>query len=181
VVEKAGESPNRVVGVVGCGDWGLNHVRNFHQLGALGALSDLSEKRRHAASEIAPDVRVYADPLDVFRSPVKGVVIATPVETHYRLAMHAIEHGKDVLVEKPLALTYREGAALLEAANERGVLVMVGHVLEYHPAILKLIDLVGEGTLGRLQYIYSNRLMLGKVRKEENILWSFAPTTWQSF
>jgi predicted dehydrogenase len=164
-----------VVGVIGCGDWGINLVRNFHQLGALAMVSDLSKERLRVAETTAPGVSLTADPVKILRSPVKGVVIATPAETHYRLAAQAIEYGKDVLVEKPLALTENEGAALLRLAAGRGVLLMVGHVLEYHPAILSLLALIRQGTLGNLQYIYSNRLSLGKIRKEENILWSFAP------
>jgi predicted dehydrogenase len=104
-----------------------------------------------------------------------GVVIATPAETHYQLAKRALEAGKDVFVEKPLALTYAEGARLVHLAEARGRILMVGHVLEYHPAVVKLLALVRRGELGKIRYIYSNRLSLGKIRREENILWSFAP------
>jgi predicted dehydrogenase len=170
---QSGQKPT--VGVIGCGDWGINHVRNFYQLGSLAMVADLSKERLHHVRSLAPETLLAADPVEVLRSPVTGIVIATPAETHYRLAMQAIEYGKDILVEKPLSLTESEGAVLLRSAAERGVVLMVGHVLEYHPAILKLLGLIRQGMLGKLQYIYSNRLSLGKVRKEENILWSFAP------
>jgi len=104
-----------------------------------------------------------------------AVVIATPAESHYDLALRALGAGKDVFVEKPLALTYGQGQRLVQSAGERGRILMVGHVLEYHPAILRLRELVRSRELGKVHYIYSNRLSLGKVRREENILWSFAP------
>jgi predicted dehydrogenase len=111
----------------------------------------------------------------VLASDVTGVVLATPAPTHFGLARRALEAGKDVFVEKPLALHYAEGAELVRLAEREGRILMVGHVLEYHPAIVELLRLVRSGELGRLQYVYSNRLSFGKVRREENILWSFAP------
>jgi predicted dehydrogenase len=118
---------------------------------------------------------VVADVADVLSSPVSGIVIATPAETHFDLTRLSLEAGKDVFVEKPLALTYEQGEQLVRLAEERGRMLMVGHVLEYHPAIARLHELVRDGALGKIHYIYSNRLSLGKVRREENILWSFAP------
>jgi predicted dehydrogenase len=106
---------------------------------------------------------------------VQGVVIATPAETHYALAKKVLEAGKDLFVEKPLALTYEQGAELVQLAERQKRILMVGHVLEYHPAILRIRELIHSGDLGKLYYIYSNRLSLGKIRREENILWSFAP------
>jgi predicted dehydrogenase len=103
------------------------------------------------------------------------VVIATPAETHYSIAKLALNAGKDVLVEKPLTLDLSEAEQLLKLAVEKNAVLMVGHLLEYHPAVLRLRELVQCGELGELRYIYSNRLNLGKVRREENILWSFAP------
>jgi len=111
----------------------------------------------------------------VLASDVSGIVISTPAETHYKLTRRALEAGKDVFVEKPLALTYDQGSRLVGLAQQRHRILMVGHVLEYHPAIVRLHGLVRDGVLGKVQYIYSNRLSLGKVRREENILWSFAP------
>ncbi len=109
------------------------------------------------------------------KEEVKGVVIATPAVQHYQMAKMALLAGKDVFVEKPLALTVEEGEELIALAKNQQKILMVGHILEYHPAVLKLKDLIANGSLGKIQYIYSNRLNLGKFRTEENILWSFAP------
>ena len=163
------------VAVIGCGYWGKNLVRNFAQLGALRMVCDATEVGRQRATELAPDCATVADPAEVWEAPVAGVVIATPAETHYDLTRQALLAGKDVLCEKPLALTYEQGAELVRLAESRGRILMVGHVLEYHPGIVRLLELVRSGELGRVRYIYSNRLSLGKVRREENILWSFAP------
>jgi UDP-2-acetamido-3-amino-2,3-dideoxy-glucuronate N-acetyltransferase len=106
---------------------------------------------------------------------IQGVVIASSAVTHSAIAKYALEAGKDVLVEKPLALVPEEGRGLVELARERGRILMVGHVLEYHPAVDRLHKFVTDGSLGRIQYLYSNRLNLGRIRSEENVLWSFAP------
>lgn len=168
-------SKNPPVAVIGCGYWGKNLVRNFHRLGALAAVCDATPTGRATAAEIAPQVPVVADPDEVLRGGASGVVIATPAETHYEIASRALRAGKDVFVEKPLALTFEQGAALVRLAEESKAVLMVGHVLEYHPAIVRMRELVESGELGRVRYISSNRLNLGKVRREENILWSFAP------
>lgn len=160
------------IAVIGCGYWGKNLVRNFHQLGALAAVCETTDVGRATAAQIAPEVPIVAD-LDAIEAP--AVAIATPAETHYDLVRRALAAGKDVFVEKPLALTYAEGERLVELARATGRILMVGHVLEYHPAVVKLTELVISGALGKLYYIYSNRLSLGKIRREENILWSFAP------
>lgn len=163
------------VAVIGCGYWGKNLVRNFRQLGALRMACDAAEAGRKLAAEMAPHVEVVADIDEVLSAPVEGMVIATPAETHYELARQALEAGKDVLCEKPLALTYEQGAELVHLAEREERILMVGHVMEYHPGIVRLLELVWDGELGKVRYIYSNRLSLGKVRREENILWSFAP------
>lgn len=164
------------IAVIGAGYWGVNHVRNFHALGALGMVCDTSRPSLERIAAMFPGVRIESD----FRSAlsdanVRGVVIATPAESHYRIARQAIEAGKDVLVEKPLTLDVTEGEEIVALARERGAILMVGHLLEYHPAVLRLRELIESNEIGDLQYIYSNRLNLGKVRREENILWSFAP------
>ena len=163
------------VAVVGCGYWGKNLVRNFNQLGALRMVCDGAEGARQLAVEMAPHAEVVAHVDAVWSAPVEGVVIATPAETHYALTRQALAAGKDVLVEKPLALTYEQGVELVHLAERQSRILMVGHVLEYHPGIGRLLELVRSGELGKVRYIYSNRLSLGKVRREENILWSFAP------
>ena len=165
-------APN--VAVVGCGYWGKNLVRNFKDLGALAAICDVDAERaaRLADAHDVPVrgfVEVLADPA------ISGVVIAAPAEQHATLTREALLAGKDVFVEKPLALQVSDAEALVTMARDAGRILMVGHLLQYHPAFLQLRAFVREGRLGRLQYIYSNRLNLGKVRREENILWSFAP------
>ncbi len=167
--------PPPAVAVVGCGYWGRNLVRNFRELGALRQICEPGAAGQRTAAELAPDVELVTDVDAVLGSGVDAVVIATPAETHFPIARRALEAGKDVFVEKPLALTSGEGARLVALADERRRILMVGHVLEYHPGIRRLQALVDEGELGKVQYIYSNRLSLGKIRREENILWSFAP------
>jgi predicted dehydrogenase len=164
------------VAVVGCGYWGKNLVRNFMQLTALHTVCDATPTGRALAAGIAPDAQIVSDFETVLANPaIAGVVIATPAETHYGLVKRALQAGKDVFVEKPLALTYEQGFELVKLARATQRILLVGHVLEYHPAITRLQELITHGTLGKIQYIYSNRLNLGKIRSEENILWSFAP------
>jgi len=163
------------VTVIGCGYWGKNLTRNFYQLNALDMVCDLTEQGRRTAAEVAPGVRVVDTLEDVLASATPAVVIATPAETHYPVVAAALRAGKDVFVEKPLALTFEQGAELVQLAAEQKRILMVGHVLEYHPAIQRLHEIIHSGQLGRIHYIYSNRLSLGKIRREENILWSFAP------
>jgi predicted dehydrogenase len=173
-VQRAGHPPR--VAVVGCGYWGRNLVRVFHSLGALRGVCESAEAGVELARQIAPDVPIVREFQQVLDdSQVDAVAVVTPAETHARLVTMALEAGKHVFVEKPLALTYREGAEMVRLAEERGRILMVGHILEYHPAVVELVRRVRNGELGTLQYIYSNRLNLGKVRREENILWSFAP------
>tara|TARA_B100000676_G_scaffold24333_1_gene21845 strand:- start:1479 stop:2495 length:1017 start_codon:yes stop_codon:yes gene_type:complete len=162
--------------VLGCGHWGKNLVRNFNKLGALGLVCDVGEPGRAKSKELAPDVEVSAEFEEAFtRDDIEGVVLATPAETHLELAMRAMESGKDVYVEKPMALDFREGVRMKEFADRHKRILMVGHILEYHPAVKRLRALLADGTLGKVNYIYSNRLNFGKIRTEENALWSFAP------
>jgi UDP-2-acetamido-3-amino-2,3-dideoxy-glucuronate N-acetyltransferase len=163
------------IAVIGCGYWGKNLVRNFSQLGTLSQICDLNESGRQAAAKLAPGCPVVSHLADVWNSSVNAVVIATPAETHFAIVRQALEAGKDVFVEKPLAVTYNEGTQLVRLSEKTQQILMVGHVLEYHPAIVRLHALVSAGELGKIRYIYSNRLSLGKIRREENILWSFAP------
>jgi predicted dehydrogenase len=164
------------VAVLGCGYWGQNLVRNFYQLGALGLVCDPAEAGRARAGQIAPGIETCGNFQEVFRrKDIHAVVLATPAETHRPLALEAIAAGMDVLVEKPLALDFREGLQMEESAGKAGRILMVGHLLEYHPAVVKLRELVANRDLGKVNYIYSNRLNFGKIRTEENALWSFAP------
>ncbi len=164
------------VAVIGSGYWGKNLVRNFSALSALGAVCDSDEDTLAGFRMQYPHGRVVKAYSDVLRDETLGAVaIATPAETHATLVREALLAGKDVFVEKPLCLSIEEGQALVKLAKDRQRILMVGHLLWYHPAILKLKEFIDSGELGRIQYIYSNRLNLGKIRREENILWSFAP------
>ena len=164
------------IAVIGSGYWGKNLVRNFAELGALAMICDTNTETREALAAQYPGCRAVADFAEVLRDDsIQAVSIATPAETHGTLVRQALLAGKDVLVEKPLCLVEEEARSLVALAKQQGRLLMVGHLLWYHPAILKLKELIDNGDLGRIQYVYSNRLNLGKIRREENILWSFAP------
>jgi UDP-2-acetamido-3-amino-2,3-dideoxy-glucuronate N-acetyltransferase len=164
------------VAVVGNGYWGKNLVRNFYELGALGKVCDNTPSLLAAAKAKYPSIECCSQYSDLLQDDsIRGVVIAAPATSHFSMAKSALLAGKDVFVEKPLALTVIEGKELVELAEKNGRVLMVGHILQYHPAIRKLKELVSRGTLGRVEYVYSNRLNIGKIRAEENILWSFAP------
>ena len=164
------------IALVGCGYWGKNLCRNFHALGALSAVVDATENGQATARSIAPETEITDNLDDVLRNDqIQGVALATPAETHPKLAIQAMQAGKDVFVEKPMALTLEDAEKMKKVAEEAGRILMVGHLLEYHPAVLKLREMIASGELGKINYIYSNRLNFGKVRTEENALWSFAP------
>ena len=166
----------RNIAVIGGGYWGKNFVRNFSQLDALHTVCDADPKKLKNFKTLYPDTNVESDYLTVLgNEEIKGAVIATPAVLHYPMAREALLAGKDVFIEKPIALTVGEGRELVKLAEEKTRILMVGHLLEYHPAVEKLKEIVDRGELGKVQYIYSNRLNLGKFRTEENILWSFAP------
>lgn len=162
--------------LIGCGYWGKNHARNLSALGALKLICDPSGYGRDNAGKFAPDCGLADRADEAFqRGDIDGVVIATPAETHCELALKAFSAGKHVMVEKPMALTYGDALKMKAASEEAERILLVGHLLEYHPAITAIKDLIANGSLGKIQYIYSNRLNFGKIRTEENALWSFAP------
>ena len=164
------------IAVIGSGYWGENLVRNFHQLGVLKLICDKNEKIVNQFKKQYPDVETCLDLEDVFcHEDIKAVVVATPAESHFAVVQKALSAGRHVFVEKPLALTETEGQQLVKLAEQNELILMVGHILQYHPAVIKLKDLIYSGELGKIQYLYSNRLNIGKIRNEENILWSFAP------
>jgi len=166
----------RNIAVVGAGYWGKNLVRNFSQLGVLKTVCDAEPQTRQQIPKDYPDVAVADDFGSILNDPdIQGAVIAAPAAQHFQLARAALHAGKHVFVEKPLSLTYNDGDALVRLAAEQGRVLFVGHILNYHPAVIQMKAMINEGKIGRLQYIYSRRLSLGKIRREENILWSFAP------
>jgi len=163
------------VGVVGCGYWGKNLVRVFSELGHLAAICDSDRPRLEDLSRSYPAVAVNRYEELLAMPEVRGVVVAAPAAQHYALAKQALLAGKDVFVEKPLALRLQDGEELVQLAKAASRILMVGHLLHYHPAIVMLRQRIREGDLGRIEYISSSRLNLGRLRMEEDILWSFAP------
>ncbi|RWX46751.1 UDP-2-acetamido-3-amino-2,3-dideoxy-glucuronate N-acetyltransferase [Candidatus Electrothrix aarhusensis] len=164
------------ISVIGSGYWGKNLVRNFHALNALHSICDSNPDTLASFKKDYPEVELCVSFSEVINNPdITGVAISTPAVTHATLAKEALLAGKDVYVEKPLCLSEKDGRELNRIAKEEGRILMIGHLLWYHPLVLKLKELIDAGELGRIQYIYSNRLNLGKLRREENVLWSFAP------
>ncbi len=160
------------IGQVGLGYWGKNLARNFDDVAGLAWLCDASETLREEFAKRYPTARVAADFDELLASDVEAVVIATPVPTHYPLAKRALEAGKHVFVEKPPAMRVAEMEELVALAEERGLVLMPGHLLLYHPGVHKLKELVDTGDLGEVLCVYGNRQNLGKIRTDENALWS---------
>jgi predicted dehydrogenase len=166
------------VGVVGLGYWGPNLARNFDRLpGAeLAYCCDLDEANLEKAGSLYPNAAMTDDYTQLLADDaLDAIVVATSVPTHYKLGKQAIEAGKHTFVEKPIALKAADAQDLLDTADEYGVKLMVGHLLEYHPAVDKMKELIDAGELGKVFYAYANRLNLGKVRTDENALWSLGP------
>ncbi|UCC12280.1 MAG: Gfo/Idh/MocA family oxidoreductase [candidate division WOR-3 bacterium] len=164
------------IAVIGAGGWGKNLIRNFRALGVLKTVCDIDEQKLNARKKDFPDITYTRSYETVLAdTSIQGVVIATPAVTHYELAQAALAAKKHVFVEKPLSLHLNEAEELIARADKEHRILMVGHILRYHPAVIKLKELIAANELGRIQYVYSNRLNIGKIRTEENILWSFAP------
>ncbi len=164
------------IAVVGFGYWGKNLIRNFYELGSLATVCDADETRQIDVENQYPGVQFTTSFDDVLAdNEIDAVVLATPAVTHASLAEQVLSSGKDCFVEKPLSLSVSDGERLTALAETHQRILMVGHILHYHPAIIALKKLITDGELGRIDYIYSNRLNIGKFRTEENILWSFAP------
>jgi UDP-2-acetamido-3-amino-2,3-dideoxy-glucuronate N-acetyltransferase len=164
------------VAVVGAGNWGKNLVRNFHELGVLKAVIDKNSDLLKQMRELYATCDFYSSLKDILsRDDIAGVALATPAETHFPLAREVLSSGKHVFIEKPLTLSEKDAVELIALAKKNNLVLMVGHLLQYHSAFSKLKQMILDGKLGRINYIYSHRLNLGKIRTEENILWSFAP------
>lgn len=164
------------IAVAGTGYWGKNLVRNFHELGCLHAVCDSDPQNLNSARSQSPSVKCLDNYDDVLNDKdIDAVVISTPAATHYEMTKAAILAGKDIFVEKPLALNISEAKELVELTKTHKRILMVDHLLQYHPAVIKLKELIDEGRLGKILYLYSNRLNIGRLRTTENILWSFAP------
>lgn len=162
--------------LIGAGYWGKNLARNFNQLGALRLICDKSPQILASYGPEYQGVDRVQSLREVLAHPeIDRVAIATPATTHYDFVKRCLEANKDVFVEKPICLDVAEAEELVRLAEDQGRILMVGHLLQYHPCIEKIRELLADGTLGKLIYITSNRLNLGKIRQEENALWSFAP------
>jgi predicted dehydrogenase len=166
------------VGIIGSGYWGINHVRTFNALNncELKGVADLSPANLERVKGISADIRTTDDYRRILDDKdIDAVVVATDAESHFKLASEAMDSGKHVLVEKPLALTVADGESLVRRAEKSGLVLMVGHILLYHPAVAKMKEFISNGELGDVYYLFTQRVNLGKVRATENALWSLAP------
>lgn len=164
------------VAVLGAGNWGQNYVRIFNKLGVLAGLADPQESIRKKFESAFPHIKVTGDYTELLNSPnINGVVVATPAYTHYEIAKKAMRAGKDVLVEKPMALSVAEAVELEEISDSLKRVLMIGHLLLYKPAVQKMIECIRMKVIGDIYFIEMHRLKLGKIRNQENVLWSFAP------
>lgn len=161
--------------VVGAGKWGMNHVRTLQSLNSLGGLVELNSDIIESVKIKYPKCKIFSNIDQTFQEDFDGYIVATPAVTHFDLAMKIISKKIPLLVEKPLTLDYESSMKLSKYAQKMDVSLMVGHVLLFHPAFQKMKELVDQGLIGELQYIYSNRLNLGTFRTSENVFWSFAP------
>ncbi|MER8373911.1 Gfo/Idh/MocA family oxidoreductase [Mesorhizobium sp. M1406] len=162
------------IAVLGCGYWGSNHIRTLKALGALHAVSDTNRARAEGFASEQDCLAIEPDQLFV-RDDIDAIVMALPAQFHADLAVRAVESGKDVLVEKPIALTVPDAERAVQAAKDNGRVFMVGHVLRFHPAFETLKGLIDKGELGEVRYIHSHRLGLGKFHTENDALWDLAP------
>ncbi|HCX21023.1 MAG TPA: oxidoreductase, partial [Cytophagales bacterium] len=161
--------------VVGVGPWGRNHVRTLHELGALGGVMDLLPEELYLVNEQYPEAITLNSLQKAINHGFDGFVVSTPPATHYEIGKNILQAGFPVLIEKPMTLNLSHAVDLVGIATKKNLCLMVGHVLLFHPAIRKIKEMIDEGKIGKLQYIYSNRLNLGQVRTEENVFWSLAP------
>jgi UDP-2-acetamido-3-amino-2,3-dideoxy-glucuronate N-acetyltransferase len=164
------------IGVIGCGLWGRNIVRNFYNLGVLDTVCDFDEENLNKVLEQHEGVKVTKDFNDIINNPeITAVAVVTPSHTHYKLVKAMLEAGKNVYVEKPISTVAREAKELTDLANEKGLVLMVGHLLLYHPAVNRLKMLVEEGALGEIVYAQSDRLNVNYFKNDRSVMWDLAP------
>lgn len=161
------------IGVIGAGNWGKNLVRTFYRLGELAGVAEVNPELQKAIRSGYPGVMVYKEAEEIIASDIPAVAVATPAHTHYQVAREALLAGKDVFVEKPLALSRAEAEELVDLAAAKNRILMAGHLLLYQPAIQWLKNYIASGAVGDLAYLSQERLKLGRVRAVENVLWSF--------
>ena len=157
--------------VVGAGYWGMNHVRTLNELNALGGVVDKDISVLNGLKSNYSNCSIFSSIENSFESDFDGYIVSTPPVTHYEIAKKIILNRIPVLVEKPLTLDYASSKKLCQLAVKMNVNLMVGHVLLFHPAFQKMKSLIENGKIGEIQYIYSNRLNLGKFRTNENVFW----------
>jgi len=164
------------VAVIGCGIWGKNVVRNFYNLNALNTVCDLDEENRRNLRQQYPDINLTDNFEEVLRNPdIKAVAVVTPSHTHYGIVKKAIEAGKHVYVEKPISTVSEEAKSLTELADKNHTILMVGHLLMYHPAVNRLKMLINDGVLGDIRYVQSDRLNINHFKNDRSVMWDLAP------
>jgi UDP-2-acetamido-3-amino-2,3-dideoxy-glucuronate N-acetyltransferase len=164
------------IAVVGSGRWGKNHVRNYNELNSLYAVCEASEQKRAELSAEYPNIKLFTDFNEMLNDKnINGIVIATPAPTHFELVKKSLEAGFPTFVEKPFTLDFETSKQLTELAESKNLPLMVGHILEYHPAVTKMRELVKSGEIGNVKHVRCTRINLGSIRNQENIWWSFAP------
>jgi len=161
--------------VIGAGAWGVNHISSLLSLGVNVSCVDINKTKEKEIKKLFPHVNFFSSVSDTFEFGFDGYIVSTPPSTHCELAKIILSMRKPVLVEKPLALSFSEAKEIKSALIKNNGKLMVGHLLLFHPAIIKIKEMIKKNEIGKIQYVYSNRLNLGKVRKEENVFWSFAP------
>jgi UDP-2-acetamido-3-amino-2,3-dideoxy-glucuronate N-acetyltransferase len=166
---------NKKICVVGAGAWGENHIKALYKMGYLGGIADNNPLRLNEMLEKYKPAKGHNTVKDALDCGYDGYIVATPAETHYETGSFLLNEKQNVLIEKPLALSSADSFKLVNIAESNGSKLMTGHLMLFHPAIIKIKELINDGVIGDLRYIYSNRLNLGKVRSTENVLWSLAP------
>tara|TARA_S200000501_G_C20871778_1_gene764650 strand:- start:9801 stop:10760 length:960 start_codon:yes stop_codon:yes gene_type:complete len=166
---------NKKICVIGAGKWGKNHIATLNELNSLGGVVDNNQEILYKLKKKYPGIKLFDNLQIAMRQNFDGFTVATPAETHFKLGYKLLSSNFPVLIEKPLALNTKDAKNLVKIKKEKNITLMVGHLLLFHPAIQKIKELLRSGRIGKLQYLYSNRLNLGTVRTEENVFWSFAP------
>lgn len=164
------------IGVIGAGLWGRNIVRNFYNLGYLHTVCDIDEENLYNISNEYKNINVTKDYRDILEnSEIKGVVVVTPSHTHYKIVKELLEHGKNVYVEKPISTVAAEAQSLMNLAYEKNLVLMVGHLLLYHPVVNRLKMLIEDNILGDIKYIQSDRLNINYFKNDRSVMWDLAP------
>lgn len=166
----------RKIGIIGAGLWGRNIIRNFYNLGYLHTVCDIDNENLKNVISDYNNVNTTNDYKDILNNPeIKGVVVVTPSHTHYKIVKELLEHGKNVYVEKPISTVANEALSLMNLSDEKGLVLMVGHLLLYHPVVNRLKMLIEEGVLGEIKYIQSDRLNINYFKNDRSVMWDLAP------